>query len=209
MHYVYILQITKDGKFYTGSTNELKRRIQEHQYGNVTSTWNRRPLELIYYEACLNEDDAKQRETYLKSGMGKKYIRNHLKRYQQPLPRSSGSNSWSLCTCHRSLTPRGRWMSRCITTYTVLPVHHRELRRSLAHYRKSFHLPISTVNGYKSDSSWLATLEPWTAVAEYGSCKAMPYKKISKSLTDKQNSLLYNYSSFAPPMGHGAASGVG
>ncbi len=55
--------------------------MQEHQSGNVRSTWNRKPLELIYYETCLNEDDAKQREMYLKSGMGKKYIRNRLKRY--------------------------------------------------------------------------------------------------------------------------------
>ena len=59
--------------------NDLKRRLHEHQSGNVRSTWNRRPLELVYYEACLNEDDAKQRETYLKSGMGKKYIRNRLR----------------------------------------------------------------------------------------------------------------------------------
>jgi len=85
MHYVYILLSEKDGKFYTGLTNNLKRRIQEHQSGNVRSTWNRRPLKLIYYEACLNEDDAEQREIYLKSGMGKKYIRNRLKRYLENL----------------------------------------------------------------------------------------------------------------------------
>lgn len=85
MHYVYILLSEKDGKFYTGLTNNLKRRIQEHQSGNVRSIWNRRPLKLIYYEACLNEDDAEQRETYLKSGMGKKYIRNRLKRYLENL----------------------------------------------------------------------------------------------------------------------------
>ena len=85
MHYVYILQSEKDGKFYTGSTNDLKRRLREHQSGNVISTCNRRPLELIYYEACKNEDDAKQREIYLKSGMGKKYIRNRLKRYLKNL----------------------------------------------------------------------------------------------------------------------------
>ena len=81
MHYVYILQSKKDSKFYTGVTNDLKRRVNQHQSGTVRSTGNRRPLELIYYEACLNEDDAKQRELYLKSGMGKKYIRNRLKRY--------------------------------------------------------------------------------------------------------------------------------
>ena len=85
MHYVYLLLSDKDGKFYTGSTNNLKRRIYEHNSGNVRSTRNRRPLKLIYYEACLNDDDAKQREIYLKSGMGKKYIRNRLRRYLENL----------------------------------------------------------------------------------------------------------------------------
>jgi putative endonuclease len=42
---------------------------------------HRKPLELIYYEACLNEGDAKQREKYLKSGMGKKYLRYRINWY--------------------------------------------------------------------------------------------------------------------------------
>ena len=80
MHYVYVLLGEKDSKFYTGLTNDLKRRFQEHNSGNVKSTRARRPLQLIYYEACLNEEDAQQREMYLKSGMGKRYLRNRLKR---------------------------------------------------------------------------------------------------------------------------------
>ena len=36
---------------------------------------------MIYYEACLDQDDAKARETFLKSGMGKRYIKNRLKFY--------------------------------------------------------------------------------------------------------------------------------
>jgi len=47
----------------------------------VFSTRKRRPFELIYYEACLNEQDAKMREMYLKTGMGKRYIKNRLKFY--------------------------------------------------------------------------------------------------------------------------------
>ena len=50
MHYVYLLFSDKDSKFYTGSTNDLKRRLYEHNSGNVRSTTNRRPLKLIYYE---------------------------------------------------------------------------------------------------------------------------------------------------------------
>ena len=81
MNYVYILFNGKDGKFYTGSTNDLKRRINEHNSGRVDSTKDRLPMKLIYYEACIDEIDARARETYLKSGMGKRYIRNRLKNY--------------------------------------------------------------------------------------------------------------------------------
>ena len=81
MYYVYILLSEKDDKFYTGSTNDLKRRIYEHSNGRVDSTNDRLPMKLIYYEACIEELDARAREKYLKSGMGKKYIRKRLKNY--------------------------------------------------------------------------------------------------------------------------------
>jgi len=81
MYYVYVIQSKKDGKWYTGSTNDLRRRFNEHILGKVFSTKNRGPFLLIYYEACLNEQDAKYRERYLKSGMGKRYLKNRLKRF--------------------------------------------------------------------------------------------------------------------------------
>jgi putative endonuclease len=85
MYYVYLLLSEKDGHFYTGSTSDLKRRLNEHNSGKVKSTAFRKPLKLIYYEGCLNEDDARGREKYLKSGMGKKYLKNRLKRYLKNL----------------------------------------------------------------------------------------------------------------------------
>jgi len=85
MYYVYLLLSGKDGNFYTGSTDDLKRRITEHDAGYVKATIDRRPLKLIYYEACLNEADARKREKYLKSGMGKKYLRNRLQNYLKDL----------------------------------------------------------------------------------------------------------------------------
>ena len=81
MFYTYIIQSTKDKRFYTGSTGDLRKRLNEHNTGKVFSTKNRGPFELIYYEACLNEQDATAREKYLKSGMGKRYLKNRLKRY--------------------------------------------------------------------------------------------------------------------------------
>ncbi len=66
MFYVYILKSKKDSKLYIGYTNNLKRRIEEHNSGGNESTKLRRPFELIYYEAYKSEDDAKHREDMLK-----------------------------------------------------------------------------------------------------------------------------------------------
>jgi putative endonuclease len=81
MYYVYVIQGKKDKQFYIGFTRDLENRIREHNEGRVSSTKERGPFELIYYEACLNEQDALAREKYLKSGMGKRYLRNRLRRF--------------------------------------------------------------------------------------------------------------------------------
>jgi len=81
MYYTYVIQSKKDSRFYTGSTRDLRKRLSEHNAGRVFSTKNRGPFELIYYEACLNEQDARAREKYLKTGMGKRYLKNRLKRF--------------------------------------------------------------------------------------------------------------------------------
>jgi putative endonuclease len=79
--YVYVLQSEKDSNFYVGYTNDLKRRLAEHQNGQVNSTKNRLPLKLIYWEGCLNQADATKREKYLKTAWGKRYLKNRLKNY--------------------------------------------------------------------------------------------------------------------------------
>ena len=81
MFYTYVLQSTKDKKLYTGFTNNLRKRLMEHNKNLVLSTKGRGPFHLIYYEACMNKFDAAQREQYLKTGMGKRYIRNRIKRF--------------------------------------------------------------------------------------------------------------------------------
>jgi putative endonuclease len=67
MFYVYILKSKKDNKLYIGSTNDLRRRILEHSKGKVLSTRDRRPLELVYYEAYKNEHDSRLREQSFKN----------------------------------------------------------------------------------------------------------------------------------------------
>lgn len=80
-HYTYILKSENDGNLYTGCTNDLRKRLRQHQSGKVVATVERLPVQLVYYEASLNQQDAFAREKYLKSGMGKRYVRNRLKRF--------------------------------------------------------------------------------------------------------------------------------
>ena len=81
MFYTYVLRSQKDRRWYTGWTADLRNRFRQHQEQQVQSTKGREPFTLIYYEACLHQGDAMARERYLKSGMGKRYLRNRLKRF--------------------------------------------------------------------------------------------------------------------------------
>jgi len=81
MFYTYLLKSNKNGKLYTGSTSDLRKRLKEHNSGKSNYTKKNIPYELIYYEACLSEQDARARERYLKTGMGKRYLKNRLSRF--------------------------------------------------------------------------------------------------------------------------------
>jgi putative endonuclease len=88
MNYTYVLLSERDGEFYTGSTIDLRKRIREHAAGSVRSTAYRLPLVLAYYEACLNIADARRRERFLKTGKGKRYLKNRLAGYLSQLRRN-------------------------------------------------------------------------------------------------------------------------
>lgn len=79
--YVYVLFSLKAKRLYIGSTNNLVRRVKEHNLGLSFSTKPYRPWKLIYYESCLNEDDAKRREMYLKTNQGGRLLKRRLKDY--------------------------------------------------------------------------------------------------------------------------------
>jgi len=81
MYYTYVLQSQKDKQFYTGFTENLKLRFERHNKGLVESTKDRRPFKLIYYEACLDRDDATRREKHLKTYHGKMFLKRRLKSY--------------------------------------------------------------------------------------------------------------------------------
>ena len=78
MYYIYVLKSKRDGKLYVGWTDDLRNRFFRHQSGLVQSTKNRRPLQLIYYEACLVKEDAIKREKSLKTGYGRSYLNRRL-----------------------------------------------------------------------------------------------------------------------------------
>ena len=79
---VYVLESLADGNRYIGYTENLKRRLEEHQRGYNFSTKFRRPFKLIYFEGCLNQEDAKQREKYLKTTAGSRFLGQRLRRYK-------------------------------------------------------------------------------------------------------------------------------
>ena len=81
MYYTYVLRSEKDSQLYTGSTDDLRKRLNDHNSGRVPSTKSRGPFKVIHYEASLNEQDARAREKYLKTGMGKRYVKNRLRRF--------------------------------------------------------------------------------------------------------------------------------
>ena len=78
MEYTYVLLSEKDNRFYTGCTNDVEKRLRDHNKGRVPSTAYRVPLKLIYYEACLDRSDAIRRERFLKTGKGKQFLKKRL-----------------------------------------------------------------------------------------------------------------------------------
>jgi len=81
MYHVYVLRSSKDNNFYSGFSHDLAQRFEQHRLGKVDSTKDRRPLKLIYYEACLNKQDALKRERYFKTYHGKQHLHKRLKSY--------------------------------------------------------------------------------------------------------------------------------
>ncbi len=79
MYYVYVLKSKKDRYFYVGCTQNLRKRLEEHNTAKVRSTRNRVPFEIVYYEASRNRTDALRRERYLKTAYGKRYLKNRLR----------------------------------------------------------------------------------------------------------------------------------
>jgi len=81
MFFIYLLQSESSGTFYIGYTDNLERRVEEHNSGENRSTKHGCPWKLLYYEACLNQHDALCREKYLKTNQGYRLIQTRIKEY--------------------------------------------------------------------------------------------------------------------------------
>ena len=83
MHYVYVIKSIKNGSLYVGRTDDLRRRIEEHNKGKSAFTNRGKPYELVYYEAYKDSREAVKRECRLKHhgstiGHLKKRLENSL-----------------------------------------------------------------------------------------------------------------------------------
>ncbi|MDO8518175.1 MAG: GIY-YIG nuclease family protein [bacterium] len=78
MYYVYILKSEKDTSRYIGVTEDLKRRLQEHNGGNTRYTNTKRPFKIIWYSAFVTKTRAHEFEKYLKSSSGYAFTKKHL-----------------------------------------------------------------------------------------------------------------------------------
>ena len=80
MYYTYILRSQKNGRYYTGSTQNVEKRLSEHNAGASASTRYTRPFVLIHREAFPARRDAVRRERFLKTGVGRKWIEDRFGR---------------------------------------------------------------------------------------------------------------------------------
>lgn len=83
MWYVYALRSRAPDRIYIGVTGDLRRRLAEHGSGKTKTTARFDAFELVYYEACLDKNDALRREKQLKTGFGRGYLQKRLANYMR------------------------------------------------------------------------------------------------------------------------------
>ncbi|QOR77173.1 MAG: GIY-YIG nuclease family protein [Thermoflavifilum sp.] len=79
-YYVYVLKSEDYPRFYIGITNDIHRRLSEHNQGHTRSTRMYRPWHVVWVEKHPDRKEARKRESYLKSGVGRAWIQSFLVR---------------------------------------------------------------------------------------------------------------------------------
>ena len=82
MYHVYILESIKYNKLYTGFSDDLESRLKKHNSGSVRSTKAYKPYKIIYTECHQDKTSARKRELFLKSGQGRKWIKENIDKWR-------------------------------------------------------------------------------------------------------------------------------
>ena len=83
MFVVYVIQSQKDSRLYKGFTKDIEKRLKQHNSGKTKSTKAYLPWVLVYSEKVFSRVEARKREKYLKSGIGRDYLKEILKKAPQ------------------------------------------------------------------------------------------------------------------------------
>ena len=78
MYYVYVLKSEVDGRLYKGMTDNVTKRLKQHNLGQNKSTKGFRPWKLVYQEEFPIRIEARAREKFFKSGGGREFLREKL-----------------------------------------------------------------------------------------------------------------------------------
>lgn len=79
-HYVYVIRSINFGRFYVGMSEDPEKRLKQHNSGKTQSTKPYKPWVLVFTESFENRFEARDREKYLKSGIGREYIKEYWTR---------------------------------------------------------------------------------------------------------------------------------
>jgi len=118
-------------------------RLRQHARGEVSSTRFRRPWQLIYYEACREAADAYRRERYLKTGRGKRYLRQRLKTWRMHLA-SDGSECPILglpLLPEYSQRPEKSWDGTRFSFEACRPLTPSDARPTVLHHARAYRNP--------------------------------------------------------------------
>ncbi len=80
-YYAYVLQSAINQKFYYGHTQNLENRLKEHNSGKTKSTKSNVPYTIVFYEVCETRKDARDKEKFFKTGLGRAYIKKKINKH--------------------------------------------------------------------------------------------------------------------------------
>ena len=82
---MFAIKSYTDGRIYVGMSQNIEKRLKEHNSGKVFSTKGYKPWHLVYSEKCSDRLHARKKEKYYKSGYGKEHLKNIINNSQNLL----------------------------------------------------------------------------------------------------------------------------